>query len=106
MKLRDYQLNIIEDTRNSFRIGRKRPLVVLPCGAGKTVCFADMAQKHISLNSNNSVWFLVHRQELIEQTYETFKRFKINIDNIFVGMVQTISRNPDKYKKPTMINIR
>lgn len=103
MKLRQYQEEIIEKTRNSFRKSNKRPLVVLPCGSGKTVCFADMAQRHIKLNKNNHVWFLVHRRELIDQTIETFERFNISQDNIFVGMVQTISRHPGRYRKPTMI---
>jgi superfamily II DNA or RNA helicase len=31
MKLRDYQIDLIDDTRESFRRFNK-PLVVLPCG--------------------------------------------------------------------------
>ena len=99
MKLRDYQVNIIEKTRDSFRKGFKRPLVVLPCGSGKTVCFADMAKNHIRLSQDNHVWFLVHRRELVDQTLETIT----DNNNIFVGMVQTISRHPERYKKPTLI---
>lgn len=103
MKLRLYQENLIEATRRSFQNNKKRPLVVLPCGAGKTICFADMASKHIAKNSDNYVWFLVHRQELITQTIDTFKEFDIPDKNIFISMVQTVARNLDKYKKPTMI---
>ena len=46
MELRDYQVDLVNNTREAF-INYKRPLVVLPCGAGKTVCFADMTHKHI-----------------------------------------------------------
>jgi superfamily II DNA or RNA helicase len=49
------------------------------------------------------VWFLVHRRELIKQTKDTFAKFNIPEDNVFIGMVQTITRNPGKYPKPTLI---
>ena len=102
MKLRGYQEDLINETRRVF-INYKRPLVVLPCGAGKTVCFAEMAHMHIEKKSKNNVWFLVHRKELIDQTLETFEEFGIQLNNVYVGMVQTVSRNLDKYKRPTMI---
>ena len=101
MQLRPYQTQLINDTRNVFK-KHNRPLVVLPCGAGKTVCFADMAHRHISLY-NGYVWFLVHRRELIKQTHDTFSEFGIPEDNVFIGMVQTITRHPERYKKPTLI---
>lgn len=103
MELRDYQKNVIQRTRNHFANGSRRPLVVLPCGAGKTVCFADMAHKHIEKDPNNFVWFLVHRQELVDQTIETFTRFGIPMNNVFVGMVQTVTRNLTKFKTPSII---
>lgn len=101
--LRPYQYDLVNDTRKAFASGYKKPLVVLPCGAGKTVCFADIAHKHIDKNTKNKVWFLVHRRELIDQTLATFELFGIPTDNIFLGMVQTISRNPGKYGQPTLI---
>lgn len=101
MILRPYQLQLVNDTREAFR-NYVKPLVVLPCGAGKTVCFADMAHKHIKLY-NGYVWFLVHRRELVQQTHETFKAFGIPEDNIFIGMIQTITRHPERYRKPTLI---
>ena len=102
MKLRAYQEALVNDTRRAF-INYKRPLVILGCGAGKTVCFADMASKHIKKFNNGYVWFLVHRKELVDQTNETFEKMKINTKNIMVSMVQTVSRNLDKYSKPTLI---
>jgi superfamily II DNA or RNA helicase len=102
MKLRTYQKDLISKTREAFR-NNNRLLVVLPCGAGKTVCFADMAHKHIEKFKNGNVWFLVHRQELIDQTIETFKEQNIPTDSVFIGMVQTITRHLDEYDKPTLI---
>jgi len=62
-----------------------------------------MASEHIKIKKNGYVWFLVHRRELIEQTIDTFKKMNIAMDNIFVGMVQSVTRHPDKYREPTMI---
>ena len=106
MQLREYQRILINDTRKAFGKGYKKPLVVLPCGGGKTVCFADMAEKHVIKDENNNVWFLVHRQELVDQTLETFKNMGIDTSKIFVGMVQTLAsriRRGDVLGKPTLI---
>ena len=103
MQLRPYQGTLIEMTRRAFSAGSKSPLIVAPCGSGKTVCFADMATRHIEKSPDNHVWFLVHRKELIDQTEATFKTMDLPMDNIFIGMVQSISRKPDKFKKPTLI---
>lgn len=102
MILRNYQQELIAATRQAFST-HNRPLVVLPCGGGKTICFADMASLHIAKSYCNYVWFLVHRQELVKQTLDTFKEFNIPSQNVFVGMVQTVARHIEKYKTPTMI---
>lgn len=98
MKLRDYQTNLINATRQAFRDGYKRPLVVLPCGAGKTVLFAYMAHEHA--NRGGYVHFYVHRRELLDQTLDTFASVGIPTDNIYVGTVQR--RTPHEIP-PTMI---
>ncbi|OQB60154.1 MAG: type I restriction enzyme EcoKI subunit R [Tenericutes bacterium ADurb.Bin140] len=103
MQLRDYQIESINATRNEFRTGKKSPCVVLPCGGGKTVCFAFMADQHIKIKPDNSVWFLVHRRELIDQTERTFRDFGIPTERVLIGMVQTVSRDPGKYQRPTLI---
>jgi len=100
--LRQYQTELIDATRKAFRNGYKRPLVVLPCGAGKTVCFADMAERHVR-KPHHYVWFLVHRRELVAQTLETFESMGIKHDHVLVDMVQTVSLHIDRYNKPTLI---
>lgn len=102
MELRNYQQKLINDARNSF-LTNKRVLCVAPPGAGKTITFAYMCSEHIKKNTNNYVWFLVHRQELIDQTIETFKENNINLDRVLIGMVQTISRHLDSCHAPTLI---
>lgn len=98
MKLRKYQEESIEATRDLFRKHNKRVLTVLPCGAGKTVEFAYMCNNH-----KGYVWFLVHRKELITQARDTFINNNISLDNVMINMVQTVTRHIDDYKKPTMI---
>lgn len=99
IQLRTYQRTLIDDTRHAFKLGHKRPLVVLPCGSGKTVCFADMAERH-TRKPDSYVWFLVHRRELIDQTLETFDTMGINHDRIYVGMIGTALKHPTP---PTLI---
>lgn len=101
--LRDYQSIIIHKVYQAMLEGFKKPLVVLPCGGGKTVVFAYMASQ--TQQKGNKVWFLVHRRELLDQTVETFKRFGIPMDNIFVGMVATVARRLDKMSPPDLIVI-
>lgn len=102
MNLRSYQIELIEQTRQAFTIS-KRVLSVLPCGAGKTFCFADMCQRHLAKSSDNYVWFLVHRQELVEQTVQTFHDADVPLDNVLIAMVQTVSRHIERYHAPSMI---
>ncbi len=39
-----------------------------------------------SVKNGKTVWFLVHRQELLKQTIDTFGRFNIPTDKILIGM--------------------
>lgn len=101
LTLRDYQSNILTATQQSFRTGHRRPLITLPCGAGKTVCFASMARS--AQSRGKTVWFLVHRRELLDQTTETFDRFDIPRRSIYIGMVGTVANNIARFPKPDLI---
>jgi superfamily II DNA or RNA helicase len=99
--LRDYQADILERTQDSFRTLHKRPLIVAPCGSGKTAMFARMAET--SQAKGNTVWFLVHRRELLDQTIDTFERFAIPRKTIHIGMVATVANRPERLPKPDFI---
>lgn len=101
MHLREYQKDTLSDTRQAFKNGFKRPLVVLPCGAGKTVLFAYMADR--SQRKGKTVWFLVHRRELLDQTIKTFEKFDIPLKTIHIGMIATYANHPERYPKPDFI---
>lgn len=105
--LRQYQKEIVESVRELMSHGKRRICAVAPCGAGKTAIFAYMADK--SQDRGNTVWFLVHRKELLDQTVATFDRFEIKRNKILVGMVATLAnaldKNPEKYSEPSFIVI-
>jgi DNA repair protein RadD len=64
--LRPYQQRGADDLRVVFRSGSKAPVYVAPTGSGKTVLFTHIARG--ASERGNSVWILVHRQELLYQT--------------------------------------
>lgn len=101
LNLRTYQSEIISMTYQAMMQGRKRPLVCLPCGAGKTVVFAWLARQ--TQLKKKTVWFLVHRRELLDQTEKTFKLFEIPTDNIMIGMVATVANHPERWPDPDLI---
>jgi len=41
--LRDYQERGVEGVRAAYRAGRRMPLLVMPTGAGKTICFSHIS---------------------------------------------------------------
>ena len=63
--LRDYQISLLSQTVEAFERGFHRPLLVAPCGAGKSYLFAEMINR-----TNGEVLVLTHRQELKQQHEE------------------------------------
>ncbi len=101
MKLYDYQQDLINKVRLSWRCGKRKPCIVLPCGGGKSVICADMAKR--ATDNGRNVLFLVHRQELCEQIENTFKAHGVNMELCKIGMVQTVTRHIEQVNKPSLI---
>ncbi|CAB4199679.1 SSL2 DNA or RNA helicases of superfamily II [uncultured Caudovirales phage] len=111
--LRPYQNTLVERTRANFIVGRKRQLLVLPTGGGKTVCFSYMAGAAKGKGLN--VWILAHRVELLEQISKTLTDFGIKHGMIAPGFlgdrrqqvqvasVFTLARRLDRYDAPDLI---
>ncbi|MGH3500723.1 MAG: DEAD/DEAH box helicase [Nocardioidaceae bacterium] len=80
VRLRPYQVEAIEAIEKAEARGVRRPLVVLPTAAGKTVIFSAL----IGARPGRSL-VLVHREELVTQTVE-----KINLiaPDLHVGVVK------------------
>ena len=111
--LRSYQNTLVERTRANFIVGKRRQLLVLPTGGGKTVCFSYMAGA--AKGKGLRVWILAHRVELLEQISKTLNAFGIKHGMIAPGYVGdrrqqvqvasvfTLARRLDRYEAPDLI---
>ena len=95
IELRDYQQDLYSKTQNAFRNGKKRVLVTVGCGGGKSYIFAKMADQ-----AKGNVLVLTHRQELKEQTS---KLFADNGINARVEMILTEANRLGECAKPALI---
>ncbi len=68
LPLYDYQLRMLLELVEHIRAGRRRILLQLPTGGGKTFLATAL------LGSASAAQFIVHRKELIEQTSRAFWR--------------------------------
>lgn len=103
MNLYDYQKNVITACKNESSHSQ---LISMPTGTGKTITFLSLAKEY-----NKKTLILVHREELLNQTYEKsklcgFKEEDIRIISankkesfglLNIAMIQSLNRNLDKY---------
>ena len=112
MKLRDYQLNMLNGAIQALNNGLN-PFVVSPTGSGKMVVIAELAA-HLKCK----VLIVEHRIELIKQAVEKLEQIGQNPGlivagikdpnpngNIKVGMIQTIHRRDLSGWKPDIVII-
>jgi DNA repair protein RadD len=112
--LRPYQDKAIEQLRQKIRAGKKRLVLCMPTGGGKTVVASAMVQS--SNTHGYRSLFLAHRRELIDQTVEKLASFDIDCGVIMakdrrrddylpvqVASVQTIVRRLDRKPKANVI---
>lgn len=93
--LRDYQQDLYSKTQVAFRNGKKRVLVTVGCGGGKSYIFAKMAEQ-----TKGPVLVLTHRQELREQTGRLFADNGINAR---IEMILTEANRLGQHEKPSLI---
>lgn len=70
-----YQICGENKLREAFRQGKKRVVLTLPTGAGKTTIAARIVVQ--SIGKGRIVVALAHRTELIEQFYQRFRQFGV-----------------------------
>ena len=63
--------------------GHKAPLIVAPCGFGKTVLFSYFTRK--AIEKGNRVMILAHRDELLDQISDTLNEFQVGHSFIAAG---------------------
>lgn len=106
IELRDYQMQLIEGMRDSFRRSETSVLAQLATGGGKTVTSAFMV-KGSAAKGKRCLW-VVHRREIIMQASKTFWEMDIEHSLIMggavtdpgalvqIGSIQTVARRLDK----------
>lgn len=100
-KLRDYQLETIDNITKSIHAGHKSIMVQQPPRTGKTVIMAEIARRATA--KGNRVLFVVHRQEIVQQVIRTFRDDGVDMDLAKIGMVQTITRHVTDLDPPQII---
>jgi superfamily II DNA or RNA helicase len=113
LDLRDYQRRAVDAVREAFRSGKRRPLLVAPTGAGKTVIFSYITA-NASLKGHRTT-VLVHRAELLTQTSKALQKMGVShglvaagktpdpTQSVQVASVQTLVRRLDKFPRPDLI---
>ena len=71
MQLRPYQQEAREAVQAEWAKGRKRTLLVLPTGCGKTIVFSKIIEDQV--REGKRVLVLAHRSELLEQASDKLK---------------------------------
>nr|UVY06200.1 MAG: U3 small nucleolar RNA-associated SSU processome protein 25 [Bacteriophage sp.] len=104
MQLRPYQEEARAKVQREWKEGRKRTLLVLPTGCGKTIVFSKIIEDRVKMGER--VLVLAHRSELLEQASDKLmtatglgtaleKAENTSIGSWFrvvVGSVQTMQR--------------
>jgi superfamily II DNA or RNA helicase len=113
IQLRDYQQELVEKCVTSLKRGFKKPLLVSPTGSGKTCISSELVRR--SYNKGKSSIFIVHRQELLRQTYLTYQKNGITpaviqggvnpdyTNPMQIASVNTLVRRFDVVKEPDII---
>ena len=71
MQLRDYQTQAVQSIYHYFAAGGKgNPICVLPTGAGKSICIAELMKSAMQGDRNQRFMMVTHVRELIQQNHE------------------------------------
>jgi ATP-dependent helicase IRC3 len=88
LDLRPYQREALQSALKAYKDGKRRVIVSLPTGTGKTVVFAHFPS---FFKMKKRLLVLAHREELLLQARDKF----LNIDpELKIGMEQAASRAP------------
>jgi superfamily II DNA or RNA helicase len=103
-RLRAYQSEALTAVRDAYRAGKRRVIVSLPTGSGKTVVFAHFPR---FLKMKKRLLVLAHREELLQQARDKFRsidpELKVEIEQatshaaadakVVIASVPTLARN-------------
>lgn len=80
MNLRAYQLEAIDRVRRMMAQGKRRVVLTVPTGGGKTVLGGEIVRRAVA--NRKRALFVAHRSELIEQSAATLERFGLTVGAI------------------------
>ena len=72
MELRPYQEEAVQAIFGEWDKGRKKTLLVLPTGTGKTICFAKVIEEEV--RQGKRTLMLAHRGELLQQAADKIEK--------------------------------
>ena len=72
MNLRPYQNEAVNAIEEEWQEGRKKTLLVLPTGCGKTIVFCKIAENRVKMGDR--VLILAHRDELLNQAADKLQK--------------------------------
>lgn len=108
IQLYEYQEELIQGLRASFKKGHRKIVLCAPTGAGKTIMFTYMVKQH--LEKQGRALILTDRINLLKQANGAFSKFGLKpelitagskpnlFENCHVAMVETLSRRAKKYE--------
>lgn len=115
MTLRPYQENLVLQTAIKLAEGKRKLIIQLPTGAGKTVVFSAICDRWLQ-KQQSSILILVHRRELLQQTRRTLYNMygiaaqpivagmkHIPFAKVYVGMIESAHRRIEKIKDVSLI---
>lgn len=91
--LRDYQEDAIRAIRAEFIAKKRRTLLILPTGLGKTVVFGNVVRR--TIEKNGRALILAHRGELIDQAVNTLDAIGVEAGVEKAGSYARSIYNPD-----------
>ena len=75
MKLRQYQLDLVQQAREAIRQGHKRIVIQMGTGGGKTPTGCSIIEG--AYQRGHEVWVVCHKNFLVEQMSDKLKRFGV-----------------------------
>src|SRR5947199_5041488 len=90
--LRPYQSEALNAVRDAYKAGKRRVIVSLPTGTGKTIVFAHFPK---FFKMKKRLLVLAHREELLLQARDKFLQLDPELK---VGIEQSASRAPEDSK--------
>src|SRR5215831_6637829 len=92
LDLRSYQYEALQSVYQAYKKGKRRVIVSLPTGTGKTVVFAHFPQ---FFKMKKRLLVLAHREELLLQARDKFLQLDPDLK---VGIEQSASRASEDAK--------